>query len=191
MEQLLYSLIKDKKQHIRWLNTLSYLENCGARKIAKAEHPTLVPKEMLKHAAEEFRHAHHLKEQIKKLTPTPPADYHDLLGGPVTRRYLDKLEIGVMRLTRNKLYPLVTYAIEKRAAKLYPIYQRVLKKLGSNITVMSIIKEEEGHLEEMERELGDCPLREEVCAVEEKLFKKVWSEIAAEVDPLSPKKTPT
>ena len=52
--------------HAKWLNTLSFLENCGARKIAACEHPTLVKEEMLKHAAEEFRHAHHLKRQIDK-----------------------------------------------------------------------------------------------------------------------------
>ncbi len=170
MEPLLRSLIANPKKHVKWLNTLSYLENAGARKIAKAEHPTLVKQEMLKHAAEEFRHAHYLKQQTRKLTSAPPADYSDLLGGHLTRRYLDRLELEVCRLTKIKLYPLVTYAIEKRAQKLYPLYQKILKEMGSKITVMSIIKEEEGHLEEMEQELGKSTYKERVCEMEEKLY---------------------
>ncbi|MCH9627262.1 MAG: hypothetical protein S4CHLAM2_08970 [Chlamydiales bacterium] len=171
MERLLRSLIANPKKHVKWLNTLSYLENAGARKIAKAEHPTLVKQEMLKHAAEEFRHAHYLKQQIGKLTSSPPADYSDLLGGHLTRRYLDRLELGVCRLTTIKLYPLVTYAIEKRAQQLYPLYQKALKESGSKVTVMSIIKEEEGHLEEMELELGECLYKEHVCEIEEKIYQ--------------------
>jgi hypothetical protein len=53
--------------HGLWLNTLSYLENCGARKIASCEHPTAVKEEMLKHAAEEFRHAFYLKTQLNRI----------------------------------------------------------------------------------------------------------------------------
>ena len=67
-EQLLTTIVVSDELHAKWLNTLSFLENCGARKIAACEHPTLVKEEMLKHAAEEFRHAHHLKRQIKKVS---------------------------------------------------------------------------------------------------------------------------
>ncbi len=177
MELYLRYLILDNQRHIQWLNTLSYLENCGARKIAEAEHPTLVRREMLKHAAEEFRHAHHLKEQMKKLTPEPPADYQDILGGHHTRRYLDRLELAVCRLTNEMVYPLVTYAIEKRAEKLYPLYHKALREMKSNITVMSIIKEEEGHLEEMEKTLEHNPFKEKVCEIESEIYETWWSKI--------------
>jgi bacterioferritin (cytochrome b1) len=227
MEAFLRYLILNNKRHIAWLNTLSYLENCGARKIAEAEHPTLVRREMLKHAAEEFRHAHYLKEQIKKLGTNPPADYQEILGGHHSRRYLDRLEVAVCRLTKTParllnsseseeslsqifcsaaagaegdsqglssrfrhkkggqdfpeseefksragvmVYPLVTYAIEKRAQKLYPAYHKALREMGSKVTVMSIIKEEEGHLEEMERMLADNPFKKKVCEIETSLF---------------------
>lgn len=169
MERLLHYLVIDQERHIKWLNTLSYLENCGARKIAKAEHSTLVRREMLKHAFEEFRHAYYLKEQIKKLTNSPPRDYAYIFKS--ARRYLDRLEIAVCRLTKENIYPLVTYAIEKRAQYLYPIYQKVLKEIGSKVTVMSIIKEEEGHLTEMESLLFDETLKKKVCQIEEGLFQ--------------------
>jgi hypothetical protein len=42
------------------------MENAGARKISKCEHPTLVTQIQLKHAAEEHRHAYYLKKQIGK-----------------------------------------------------------------------------------------------------------------------------
>ena len=58
LKELIGSIVKSSSLHGLWINTLSYLENCGARMIAACEHPTLVKEEMLKHAAEEFRHAH-------------------------------------------------------------------------------------------------------------------------------------
>ena len=56
LSQLLDAIIPSPDLHAAWLNTLSYLENSGARLIAACEHPTGVKEEMLKHAAEEFRH---------------------------------------------------------------------------------------------------------------------------------------
>ena len=65
--KLIGPIVKDPLLHGLWLNTLSYLENCGARMIAACEHPTLVKEEMLKHAAEEFRHAFYLKKQLARI----------------------------------------------------------------------------------------------------------------------------
>lgn len=76
-------IVAQPERHAKWLNTLSFLENCGARKIAACEHPILVQEEMLKHAAEEFRHALHLKRQIYRLGLQPPVNYalSNVLGG--------------------------------------------------------------------------------------------------------------
>lgn len=72
LEQLTDVVVADRTLHGRWLNTLSYLENCGARKIASCEHPTKVKEEMLKHASEEFRHAFYLKKQLSRLGKSYP-----------------------------------------------------------------------------------------------------------------------
>src|ERR1700758_2678612 len=90
IRQLLTIIVASDELHVKWLNTLSFLENCGARKIAVCEHPTLVKEEMLKHAAEEFRHAHHLKRQIDKINSFSLCDYspHHILGGYQTLHYL-------------------------------------------------------------------------------------------------------
>ena len=42
IESILNRIVASNELHAKWLNTLSYLENCGARKIAACEHPTLV-----------------------------------------------------------------------------------------------------------------------------------------------------
>jgi rubrerythrin len=162
---LLHSIVSNSCLHARWLNTLSYLENCGARKIALCEHPTKVKEEMLKHAAEEFRHAYHLKQQILKISPAPLESYSlpSLLGGMKSLHYLNALDIAASRylkglgLQRDALktaaYLTVTYAIEVRASCLYPLYHKILREKDSKVQVKSIVLEEEEHLNEMRREL--------------------------------------
>ena len=185
MELILNVVVASNELHAKWLNTLSYLENCGARKIAACEHPTLVKEEMLKHAAEEFRHAHYLKRQMQKLTFEPMSTYSlsDILGGIDTLHYLSALDLKTSRylktlgfsnsVIRERAYVLVTYAIELRAAELYPIYDNVLRKAGSRIAVKSILLEEKEHLNEMEEALNVFPdgfiHAEKVCAFEEGL----------------------
>lgn len=169
LQPFLERVVRAPHLHARWLNTLSYLENCGARKIAACEHPTLVKEEMLKHAAEEFRHALHLKRQIGRVIPSvlPTYSQQNLLGGFSTRHYLDALDLLVVRYLktaglagaslREAAYTLVTYAIELRAEELYPLYHAVLREVGSKVAVKSIILEEKEHLKEMEEELEKLP----------------------------------
>ncbi len=162
LAKLLPLIISDKERHAKWLNTLSLMENTGARKISACEDPLTVTYIVLKHAAEEHRHAFYLKKQVEKtgdsLCPTYQPAY--LLAPTQSRYYLNQLDIDVCRYLKNELgvkgqelrfaaYLLVTYAIEVRADELYPLYQEALEKAGSRVNVKSIILEEEGHLEEM------------------------------------------
>jgi len=162
LTKLLPLIISNNELHAKWLNTLSLMENTGARKISACEDPLTVTYIILKHAAEEHRHAFYLKKQIEKVEgypcPTYQPDY--LLAPAQSRYYLNQLDIGVCRYLKRQLglkgkdlrfaaYLLVTYAIEVRADELYPIYQEALEKAGSKVNVKSIILEEEGHLEEM------------------------------------------
>jgi bacterioferritin (cytochrome b1) len=160
--QLLLEIVSDNDKHARWLNTLSLMENSGARKISASEHKKDVTLIILKHAAEEHRHAYYLKKQISKLNADACPTYADqfLLASSDSRYYLNILDVFVckylkttLNLSGNELkfaaYLLVTYAIEVRADELYPVYQDVLDQTGSKVNVKSIILEEEGHLEEM------------------------------------------
>jgi hypothetical protein len=166
LNNILPTIIADNQLHARWLNTLSLMENTGARKISASEDPVTVTYIILKHAAEEHRHAFYLKKQIEKvsdgLCPTYAGEY--LLAPAYSKYYLNQLDVDVCRYLKKELhltgrdlrfaaYLLVTYAIEVRADALYPVYQDALDETGSKVNVKSIILEEEGHLEEMINQL--------------------------------------
>lgn len=166
LSTILPTIIADNKLHARWLNTLSLMENTGARKISASEDPVTVTYIILKHAAEEHRHAFYLKKQIEKtgegLCPTYSGEY--LLAPSYSKYYLNQLDVDVCRYLKMELgltgralrfaaYLLVTYAIEVRADELYPVYQDALDAAGNKVNVKSIILEEEGHLEEMINQL--------------------------------------
>jgi hypothetical protein len=196
LEGLLPKIVDNTHLHAKWLNTLSFLENCGARKIAACEHPTLVKEEMLKHASEEFRHAHYLKKQIQRIS-SPITDYSlsHLLGGTKSLQYLTYLDVQTSRFLKKEkhskskikelAYLLVTYAIELRAQELYPIYEGVLRKHGSKVIVKSILLEEEEHLQEMKEGLAKLlngkSYAKEICAIESNLCKQWIASITKEV----------
>jgi rubrerythrin len=168
LDQLLDHIVSEPQLHAKWLNTLSLMENTGAKKISRCEHPVLVEEVILKHAAEEKRHAYYLKKQIAKVAPgaCPTYEWKYLLSPVDSHQYLHRLDIAASRYIketwglkgydlRYASYLLVTYAIEVRAEELYPIYQDVLTNAGSKVNVKSIIAEEDGHLEEMRKALGE------------------------------------
>lgn len=183
MEELLTTIVQNPLLHARWLNTLSYLENVGARKIARCQHPTQVREEMLKHAAEEFRHALHFKRQIGKVSkPLESYSLPSLLGGKATLHYLHSLDISICRLLKGErnvaeiAYLLVTYAIECRASRLYSLYDQVLRKLGSPVQFKSILLEEVEHLQEIRQAYNALPCQSEylsqACRLENRIFEK-------------------
>jgi len=192
--ELVQAIVKDPFLHGLWLNTLSYLENCGARKIASCEHPTAVKEEMLKHASEEFRHAFYLKKQLGRINQHFE-DYRRsyLLGGWPAYHYLNALDLYSFRYlqslrldpsARKELaYLLVTYAIELRAAELYPLYHSQLIKEHSRVQVKSILLEEHEHLQEMESALSRIPKSsihiENICRIEANLFA-TWLVVCVE-----------
>ncbi len=166
IKSILEDIVRNNTLHAKWLNTLSYMENAGAKKISASEHKENVNLIILKHAAEEHRHAYYLKKQLDKLDGGLCKTYtnDELLTPNNTKFYLNALDVAVCRYLKRHFdlsgyelkfaaYLFVTYAIEVRADELYPIYQEVLTSAQSKVTVKSIILEEEGHLEEMLNQL--------------------------------------
>jgi hypothetical protein len=166
LDSILNKIVTDNVLHAKWLNTLSYMENAGAKKISASEHKEDVNLIILKHAAEEHRHAYYLKKQIAKVDETLCKTYKnsELLSPNQTKYYLHALDIAVCRYLKAEFnllgyelkfaaYLFVTYAIEVRADELYPVYQAILDDSKSKVNVKSIILEEEGHLEEMINQL--------------------------------------
>ena len=200
LKNLFSTIVSNEELHARWLNTLSLMENTGARKISASEDPATVTYIILKHAAEEHRHAFYLKKQIEKIEgavlPTYAPAY--LLAATHSKRYLNQLDIDVCRYLKTEMsltgkelrfaaYLLVTYAIEVRADELYPVYQEALTEANSKVNVKSIILEEEGHLEEMINQLqhfsGDWQLHaDKAVAIETRLFENWVNEVQAEIE---------
>ncbi len=196
-------IVPNHSLHTRWLNSLSMMENTGARKISRYEDPVHTGIIVLKHAAEEARHAYYLKKLIGKLDPDacPDYTYPHLLAPIESHHYLNMLDTECSRYLRQQLglsgralkhgaYLLVTYSIEVRADMLYGIYQEALTRHSSKVNVKSIIAEEEGHLEEMQKMLVDFhpnwqQFAADACAIEDRLFTTWISAVHAAVAPVA------
>jgi hypothetical protein len=199
LKSILETIVNDNTLHSKWLNTLSFMENAGAKKISASEHKEDVNLIILKHAAEEHRHAYYLKKQLEKLEGGLCKTYksHELLTPDHTRFYLNALDIAVCRYLKKEFglagfdlrfaaYLFVTYAIEVRADELYPVYQEVLTQANSRVTVKSIILEEEGHLEEMLNQLkafsADWEHHAEIVVkIEQEMFDKWINHLGAAI----------
>jgi hypothetical protein len=199
LTSILENIVNDNLLHSKWLNTLSYMENAGAKKISASEHKEEVTLLILKHAAEEHRHAYYLKKQLAKLDEAVCKTYSnaELLAPNHTKYYLNTLDVLVCRYLKNHFnlsgydlkfaaYLFVTYAIEVRADELYPIYQSILTAKESRVTVKSIILEEEGHLEEMLNQLREFSPdwekhAQEIIKIEQQMFNDWMIGLAKEV----------
>lgn len=192
----LEKIIANDALHACFLNTLSMMENAGARKISRYEHPIHTSLTVLKHAAEEARHAYYLKKQIGKLGEGLCPDYSfSYLVAPFNSyQYLHRLDVATCRYLKDSglngralddaAYILVTYAIEVRADELYGTYQDLLTAADSKVNVKSIILEEAGHLEEMTRMLEAFrpdwqAIAADICKIENDLYQKWVNGIAA------------
>lgn len=197
LTELLPQIIQNPTLHAYWLNSLSLMESVGARKIAAYIDPHKADLITLQHAAEEARHAYFLKRQILKLhVDCPDYSVPYLLAPRASFRYLHKIDSMVSRRLsqdghqsrslKHGAYLLVTYLIEIRAMQLYHTYQAALTHAGSRVHVQSIIKEEEGHLENMMSQLDDFlpNWHEQIgtyTAIEQTLYDRWLSQVKVDV----------
>lgn len=197
LADLLKVVVQDISLHSRWLLTLSYLENCGARKISEFQsiYKGQVPLSILQHAWEESRHAFFMKKQISKLGQNPDKKRF-FLGGTKAKNLLYLLDIKILKLLKELnikkkeelyygAYLLTTYAIEKRADSLYGTYQKILDHNNSKINLKLIIKEEENHLKEIEEKIDQNKkislLKPKVIDIESSIFSNFLSAVEEEI----------
>lgn len=155
LKEILTHVVQDSRLQAGFLAALSELENCGAKKIMRYQTRSNTDLSLLQHAAEEARHAYFFRKQACKFGA--PMSYPWLDGR--RRRYLDRLELFIARClssessvaTREGCYVLTTYYIEKRATWLYTCYEEVLAAYGAPFSLQGILREEVGHLDEMEQ----------------------------------------
>src|ERR1700749_527881 len=98
------TIVAQPEIHAKWLNSLSMMENTGARKISRYQHPVHTDLVVLKHAAEEARHAYYLKKLITRIVPEGYPDYSFayLLAPVESYRYLHRLDTETSRYLQGK-----------------------------------------------------------------------------------------
>lgn len=182
----LEQICADQDLHIRFLNTLSLMEHIGSRKIMLAQ-PRVPDGAMLKHLAEETRHAWFFKRAAEKLAGRA-LDYDDdaLLAGAAARFYMDRLDAGIsstMTLGEGPLpYLYMSLIIERRAIWAYRIYQSVLAARNCGISLTGVLAEEDLHHDKMLAGIGARdPLSDErmpaFCAMEQDNFRRFWGAV--------------
>src|SRR4051794_11911501 len=99
LKLFLEGAMADSGRHARLLNTFSLMEHIGSRKILLSQGESSDEK-VLKHLAEETRHAHFFKRAAEK-TSGREMRYvaADLAAGASARRYFGRLDAGVSRVT--------------------------------------------------------------------------------------------
>ncbi|MDV6237035.1 hypothetical protein CH379_015500 [Leptospira ellisii] len=163
----LQTIITDPIRHSRWLNTISFLEHMGSRKILATQSGFGTGEMILRHASEEARHAHFFKRMSERVSPGTCPDYrpeHMHCGFPAFLYFqrLDGMVLknlkqdGIAGAKRSYLsYLYVTHLIEERADFLYAEYDRILEENGIPVSLKSILKEEESHLSDMKNALNE------------------------------------
>ncbi len=160
LEELVAAIVANPALHARWLNTFSYLEYVGFRKIVKSQHAESLTASILGHACEEGRHALGLKKLAIKLGGAAFDSFAPevLLCGEEANDYFQDLdrfcdEAFADRSPEERVilaYGYVTWLVERRALDVYGVYKNALgdseiaKKLGG------LLAEETKHLADVE-----------------------------------------
>lgn len=183
--QLLERIVDDDELHVRWLNTLSYLEYVGARKIIKSQNEDDIDDRVLLHMAEEIHHALFLRKIIRKhfVTRTLNFSHHCMLAKSAAKAYFKNVDRECFTHAKNPhhAYLLTSYIIETRALKLYSVYQKLLKQRAM-FSIASLLSQEERHLDEIKSLLlADSEflaVHDRILVEEEKFFAQLLESLA-------------
>ena len=176
-------IIPDRESHAKFMNMLSMLEHMGSRKImvSQMHKGDTLNEDTLKHLAEEARHAYFFKRQAERAAQRSLDGW---VEGNTTARvpalmYFGRMDAGISKIVGDDAaYGWVSLIIELRACWLYTIYQEALEASDYQLSLKSLIAEEDGHLEEMYEMCGSDTARlRELSAFETGLFEKLWAQI--------------
>jgi hypothetical protein len=184
------------KDHARFLNMLSLLEHIGSRKILSSQMRGSLGVDVLKHLAEETRHAYFFKRHAERLAGAS-LDYADgvTMAATAAKMYFGRLDAAIGQslgraIHREVPYLYVSMIVELRAIWTYGAYHRLLEEGRVGISLKSVLAEEELHLPQMAEALaahGEVPDDRATAFVEleDRLFRTLWRAIEADVLPLA------
>ena len=149
--KILEKVTSDKALHSRWLNTLSYLEYIGTRKILKSLPAHIFGKTFLEHINEEARHSLFFKNLAQKEAQKNLSfQAHEMLAPQSASDYFQKVDhYNEMFSFSNPLlnYFYTTYTVEQRALVVYSLYNEILKRKGFSFSIQSVLNDEKAHLD--------------------------------------------
>jgi hypothetical protein len=174
LEAVIGTIVADPTLHARWLNTFSFLEYVGFRKIVKSQRAETLSAVVLNHAVEEGRHALGLRKIAVKLGGPRFDSYapETLLCGEEAESYFQDLDAACdaafaecAEAGRTKLaYAAVTALVERRALDVYGLYSRALGNSEIARKLEGLLAEEVKHLGEVESWLGESNALEVIAA---------------------------
>lgn len=182
-------------EHARFLNTLALLEHIGSRKIMASQSRGPLGLGVLKHLAEETRHAFFFKRVAEKLAKRP-LGFHgtDVIEPAAAWMYFGRLDAGITRTLGADAHPEVPYLfvsliIELRAIWAYRLYQKALTEAGVALSLKSVLAEEELHLSQMLENLDSLGAEpqsriEPFARLEHHLFNRFWKQVEHGLEPL-------
>ena len=183
---LLTRLCAGPENHARFLNTLSLMEHIGSRKIMATQSGPAMTQDVLKHLAEETRHAFFFKRAAESLARSP-LDYRETVAAPAARAYMGRLDAHIAHALdgntpRSCASLYMSLIVELRAVWFYRLYQDVLAAEEQSLSLKSILAEEERHLDAMRAQLTALDPRAEqrvadFAAYEVARFATLWSAI--------------
>ena len=178
-------IVKDPKNHAKFLNMLSMLEHMGSRKImvSQMNKPEEMDQDTLQHLAEEARHAYFFKRHAERINGGEMKGWVD--ENTMTRvpalMYFGRMDAGISKQVGNDAaYGWVSLIIELRACWLYGIYNEVVEEADVHLPLKGLLAEEDHHLAEMFEMCGEnTDQLQGLSQFETDLFVKLWTAIEA------------
>jgi hypothetical protein len=188
----LTATVADAGRHARFLNMLSMLEHMGSRKIMLSQMKGVLTQDILKHLAEETRHAFFFKREAEKMSGAPIEGYPDdrtMCAAP-GRLYFGRLDAGLTadigaEAHAETGYLWVSMVVELRAIWVYRLYQEALAAAGHMLSLRGVIAEEDRHLIDMVDRLDQIGHDTSAhlpgaCNLEKRLFEKLLTALCGE-----------
>lgn len=195
LEEFFNKIIKNDEIHAKWLNSLSYLEYSGFRKIVKSQVSDTLSDTILSHILEEARHSFYFKKLALGIGGSKFNTFKEstLLSAKAVKNYFHSLDHGILKIIENSnnkkegAYFLTTWLIEERALSMYQRYQEVLVKNNFNISLSPVLNDESKHLESVLHDLSHYfPELQDLKPIfknfEHECFEILWAALIYEIN---------